>query len=232
MGHPGWEELEEGEEVVGFGADAGVGVGFGEGDGAVALDEEERGEREAPGGVGGGVVGEAGVGEGDVDQDGLEVAAMRRRNSVGDAEAGGEFAARVGEERELEVVLLGGEVVLAAVLRGDGDEDGAAGADGGVEVAPGFELGDAVGIPAAAEELEDDGAEREEVGGADEFAGLGVLEREGRGEGAGWQDAIFDAAGEELGDGLLGRGEAVGLDERAGAGGDGVETVLEERSHC
>ena len=198
---------------------------------AGSVDEEEGGQRQAPGGFGSSVVGEAGVGEGDVDEDGAEVAAVRGWDGVGDAEACCGFAAGVGEEGEGKLVLLGGEVVLAAVLRGDGDEDGAAGADGGVEVAPGFELGDAVGVPAAAEEFDDDGAEGEEVGGVDDLAGLGFEEREGRGEGAGWEGAVFDAAREELGDGLLGDGESVGLDEGAGAGGDGVEAVLEEGSH-
>ena len=61
--------------VGGFGADAEVGVGFGEGDDAGLVDDEDRGERKAPARFGGGLVGCAGVDEGDVDQDRLVVAA-------------------------------------------------------------------------------------------------------------------------------------------------------------
>lgn len=58
----GHRRLEEGEEVGGFGTDAGVGEGLGEGDGsgcAIGFDEEEAGKGDAPGGVRGRVVGEA-----------------------------------------------------------------------------------------------------------------------------------------------------------------------------
>ncbi len=50
----------------------------------VAVDDEDGGEREAPTGFGGVVVAEAGVVEGDVDEDGLEVAAVFGGDGVGD----------------------------------------------------------------------------------------------------------------------------------------------------
>ncbi len=53
------------------------------------------------------------------------------------------------------------------------------------------------------------------------FAGAGVLQGEGRGLSAGWEDAVLDAGGEELGD-----GEALGLDEGASILGDAVELLL------
>jgi len=130
------------------------------------------------------------------------------------------------EEGEGDAVLLDGEVGLALGFRADGDEKCAALAEVSVEVAPGFELGDAVGAPAATEELDDEGAHGEEVCGADEAVG-GVAELE-RGEGgAGGEDAVFDAGEEEFFDGAFADGEAVGWDEGAGARGDGVEVVLE-----
>ena len=60
-------------------------------------------------------------------------------------------------------MLLDGEVVLAGELGGDGDEQGSALADGGECGLPGFELGDAVGTPAATEESDDEWADGEEV---------------------------------------------------------------------
>ena len=51
-------------------------------------------------------------------------------------------------------------------------------------------------------------------------------EGEGWGLCAGFEDAVFDAGGEEFGGGLLGDGEALGLDELAGVCGDGVELIL------
>ncbi len=72
--------------------------------------------------------------------------------------------------------MLGREGVLTAILGGDGGEDGAGAADLGVEVAPGLEFGDAVGAPAAAKEVENEGAEGQEVGGAHGLAGGGVGE--------------------------------------------------------
>ncbi len=98
-------------------------------------------------------------------------------------------------------------------------------AEGAVEIAPGFELGDAVGAPAAAEELDDEGAEGEHVGAADEAAG-GVVEFELGGDGADGEDAVFNAGVEELGDGALADGQALLLHQVAGVGGDLVELVL------
>ncbi len=138
------------------------------------------------------------------------------------------MAAPGSESRGIvEAVLLEGEVVLAGGLGGDGDEERVASAEFGLEVAPGFEFGDAVGVPAAAEEVDDEGAEGEEVGGVDGFVGAGVFEGEGRGLGADLQDAVFDAGVEEVGGGLFGDGEALGLDEGSGVLGDAVELVLQ-----
>ncbi len=155
-------------------------MSFGEGDGVGAVDDEDGGEGKAPAGFGGVVIAEAGVVEGDIDEDGLEVAAVLRGNGVGDAEFFGDGGAGVGEQRVRQAVLLEGEVVLASGLGGDGDEDGASLAELRVEVAPGFEFGDAVGVPAAAEEVDDERAEGEEVGGVDGLVRESVFESEGR----------------------------------------------------
>ena len=142
-----------------------VGVGFGEGDFAGGGDDEGGGDGEAPG-VGALIA----VDEGDVDQDGAVVVLHGFGDGVGDAEGVGEDGAGVGEEGEAEVVVLDGEVVLAGELGRDGDEERAAFADGGEGLLPGFELGHAVGAPAAAEEEDDERADGEEVGGVDEAA--------------------------------------------------------------
>ena len=94
------EAVDESEDFDGFGANAEVGMGFAEEDGAALIYDEDGGERKAPTGFGGVVVAEAGVVEGDVDQDGLEVAAVGFGDGVGDAEAGGYFCSGVGEQRE------------------------------------------------------------------------------------------------------------------------------------
>ena len=104
-------------------------------------------------------------------------------------------------------MVLGGEVVLAGKLGRDGDEQSAALADGGEGGLPGFELGHAVGTPAAAEEEDDERADGEEVGGVNEpvvgaggvgeRSGGGVGEIEGGGDGADGEDAAFDAGEEE-----------------------------------
>ena len=110
-------------------------------------------------------------------------------------------------------------------MRGDADDEGAAFAEGGIEVAPGFEFGDAVGAPAAAEEIDDEGTEGEQVSGADGAAGE-VGQRECGCGGANGEDAIFTSGAEELIDGALADGEAFGLDQGAGLGGNLVELVL------
>ena len=91
-------------------------MGFTEDDGAVLRDDEDAGEGKSPACFGGGLVVEAGVVEGDVDKDGLEVAAMLGRNGVGDAEAFRYLGAGVAEHGEVEGVLADGEVVLARGL--------------------------------------------------------------------------------------------------------------------
>ncbi len=70
------------------------------------------------------------------------------------------------------------------------------------------------------------GPEGEQVGRADRAAG-GVREGEFGSGGADGQDLFFDAGGEELVDGALADGHALGLDEVARVGGDLVELVLE-----
>ena len=223
--------VQGGENGVGFGADAEVGVRFGVGDASAPGDDEGSGKRKAPAFMRGGVVAVAGVGDGDVDEDGAEVAAGGFGDGVGDAEAGGEIGVAVGEDGEGKrcgaAELVGGEAVLARRLRGDGGEEGTATTEFRVEVAPGFELGDAVRAPAAAEEGKDERAEGEEVGGVDEASGAGVGEGEGGRLGGDGEDAVLDAGVEEVGGGLLGEGEAIGLHEGSGALGDVVEFVLQ-----
>ena len=100
-----------------------------------------------------------------------------------------------------------------------------------VEVAPELELGDAVGAPAAAEEVEDDGAKGEDVGEADGSLGEGVGELEQGGFCSDGNDFFFDAGGKEGGGGGFGDGEALGLDEGPGVLGDAVELIL-QRLFC
>ena len=224
--------LEDGEDVFGIGADAVVGVGFGEEDLVGAADDEGGGEGKTPG-----VVALIAVDEGEIDHDGAVVVAEGLGDGVGDAEGVGEAAAGVGEQGEGEVVSLDGEVVLAGELGRDGDEEGTVLADGGEGCLPGFEFGHAVRTPAATEETDDERADGEQVGGVDELAveryggvesgGGGVGEIEGRSGGPDGEDAVFDAGDEEVMNGGIGDGEAVGLDERAGLGGDVVEPGLE-----
>jgi len=231
------KDLECAQDVGGVGADAVVGVGFGEEDFAVAVNYERGREWEMPGGVG--VLLVFSVDEGQVDEDRAEVGAHRVGKRIGDAELGGEGAAGIREYGEGERVLLHEEVVLARELRRDGDEQRTAFANGGIEGLPGFELGDAVGAPTAAEEIDDERAEGEEVVGADELAAGGCGEHGGGGgreseagcSGADGEDARLDAVGEEVVDGSVGDGEALGLHEGAGLGGDGVELGLEIGRH-
>jgi hypothetical protein len=56
---------------------------------------------------------------------------------------------------------------------------------------------------------------------------VGVFEGELGGDGADGEDAVFNAGGEELGDGALADGQALGLHQVAGVGGDLVELVLQ-----
>ena len=208
------------ENVFGFGADAEVGVSLGVDDFALGGYDVGGGQRELPGLVA--------VDEGDVEQDAAVVALEILRDGPDEVEACRDRAAEVGEEREGDGVLSGSEVGLALGLGRDADDHGTALAETGVEGAPGFELGDAVGAPAAAEEVDDEGPEGEQVGGADDFAGE-VGQGEAGGLSSDGEDAVFDAGSEELLDGALTDGEALRLNQVAGLGGDFVELVLEVR---
>src|SRR5882757_664870 len=66
---------EDGQDLGGFGADAWVGVGFSEGDGGVLAEDEGGGQGKAVAGLGGALVTDAGVVEGDIDEDAAVVAA-------------------------------------------------------------------------------------------------------------------------------------------------------------
>jgi hypothetical protein len=211
---------EAAEDVFRFGADAEVGVRLGVDDFAVGRDDVSGGQRQLPALVA--------VDEGDVEEDAAIVALEVFGDGPDEAELVGDGAAEVGEEREGDGVLGGGEVGLALRLGGDADDHGSALAEAGIEGAPGFELGDAVGAPAAAEEIDNEGAEGEEVGGANDFAGE-VGQGEGGGLGSGGEDAVLDAGSEELLDRAFTDGEALRLDQVTGLGGDVVELVLEVR---
>ena len=145
--------------MVGVGFGVGDGAGYGVGGVSGGFDDEGGGDGETPG-VGALVA----VDEGDVDHDGAVVLLHGLGDGVGDAEGRGEVGAGVGEQGEGQVVVLDGEVVLAGELGGDADEERAVLADGGVGCLPGFELGHAVGAPAASEEEDDEWADGEEVG--------------------------------------------------------------------
>ena len=207
---------------MGLGADAEVGVGFSEEDAPSGTDYICRGKEQAPARLA--------VDEGDVDEDGEEVGAVVLGDGVDEAELFGQGAAGVGEHGEGQAVLAGHEVVLPLDLRADGDHEGFALTELTVEVAPGFQLGDAVGAPAATKEFDDQGAEGEHVRAADAAAG-GVVEGKFGGDGADGEDAVFNAGGEELGDRALADGKAVGLDQLTGVGGDFVELVLKASGH-
>ena len=220
-------EREDLEHFGGLWPDTEVGVGLTEGDGAVLQDDEERGQWQAPAGFGRGLVGSPGVHKRYVDQDPQVVAAVLLGDAVSDAELLGEFSSGVRKNWERQVMLLQREVVLTAVLRGDRHEERAQVAKLGVQFAPAFKFRGAVRAPAAAEELNDQRAEREQVGGVDLLAGQRVGQREVRGQRADGQDAVFNAGGEEIRGMLLGDGEPFGLDQRAGVLGDAVEFVLQ-----
>jgi len=207
-----------GEGFFGFGADAEVCVSFGEENAAVFCDHIGGGDGQAPAWVA--------VDEGDVDEDGEIVVAVVLGDGVGEAELFGQGAAGVGEHGEWQAVLAGHEVVLPLGLRAYRNHQAFTLAELAIEVAPGFKFGDAVRAPAAAKELDDQGAEGEHVRAADEATGS-VVEGELGGDGANGEDAVFNAGGEELLDGALADGKAVGLNQLACVGGDFVELVLE-----
>jgi hypothetical protein len=219
-------DIEAGENVGGLGTDAEVGVCLGEGNGVGAVDDEDGGKGKTPAGLRGVVVTEAGVVEGDIDEDGLEVATVLRGNGVGDTESFCDDGAGVGEQRVVKTVLLEGEVILARGLGGDGDEEDTALAELRVEVAPGFQFGDTVRAPAAAEEVDDEWAEGEEVSGTDGLVRESVFKGEGRSLCSDLQDTVLDAGVEEICGCFFGDCETLGLHEGAGVLGDAVELVL------
>ncbi len=128
-------------------------------------------------------------------------------------------------------MLLDEEIILPRQLRRDSHEQRAALADCGVERLPGFEFCDAVRAPAASEKIDDERAEGEEVVRADELAAGGRGEHGSRGcgqseagrSGPDGENARFDAVGEEIVDGGVCDGEALGLNEGAGLRGDRIE---------
>ena len=208
---------------MGLGTDAEIGVGLGEEDASSGIYYVCGGKGQTPTRVA--------VDEGDVDEDGEIVVAVVLGDGVGEAELFGQGAAGVGEHGEGQAVLAGHEVVLAPGLRADRNHQGLALAELAIEIAPGFKLGDAIGAPAAAKELDDQGAEGKQVRAADQAAG-GVVEGKFGGDGAGREDTIFNAGGEELLDSALADGKTVGLNQLAGVGGDFVELVLESGHVC
>jgi hypothetical protein len=216
-----------GEDVYRLGADTKVGVSFAEEDGVGAVDDEDSWEWKTPTGFGGVVVAEACVVEGNVDEDGLIVAAEVVRYGVGDAKLLSESSSGIGEQRIGKAVLLESEAVLASGLGRNGDEESTTLAQIRVEVAPGFKFSDTVGIPTAAEEVDDERAEGEEVGGTDRFVGEGVFECEGWSLRPGFQDEVLDTSVEEIFGRLFGDRETFGLDECTGVLRDAVELVLE-----
>jgi hypothetical protein len=151
---------------------------------------------------------------------------MLRRDGVGDAELFSDGRAGVGEQRVAETVLLEGEVVLTGGLGRDGDEEAPTFAEIGVKVAPRFQFSDAVGVPTAAEEVDDEGAEGEEVCGVDRPVREGVLQGEGRSLLSDLQDAVLDAGVEEVCGRFFRDGETLGLDKCAGVLGNAIESVL------
>ena len=188
-----------------------VGVGFGEGDLAGGSNDEGCGDRETPG-----VGAMISVDERDVDHDGAVVLLHRLGNGIRDLEGVGEDRTGVGQKWIGEVVVLGGEVVLARELGGDGDQQRTFFANGGESRLPGFELGHAVGAPASAKEKDDERADAEQVRGMDqscvsggrvgEGGSCGVGQIEGWGGSANGEDMVFDAGEEEGLHGLIGDG--------------------------
>ena len=210
-----------GEGLFRLGADAEVGVSFGKEDSSVLLDDIRGWNGEAPACVA--------IDEGDIDEDGLVVSTVVLGNRVDEAKLFGEGVAGVSEHRERQAVLAGHEVALAGGLRADGDHEGITGADRTVEIAPGLKLCDTVGTPAAAEKFDDQGTKGKEIGAAHEAAGS-VAEGEFWSGGPDGEDAVLNAGVEELGDGALTNGQALGLHQVARVRGDLVELVLKANS--
>ena len=124
-------------------------------------------------------------------------------------------------------MLIEGEVVLTCVLRGDGYEEGSASAELRVKVTPGFEFGDAIGIPAPAEEFDDQRAEGEQIDGVDGLAGEGVLKCEGGGMAPDLRTRSSMPVAKSSAIAVFGDIEALGLDKGSGVLGDAIELILE-----
>jgi len=208
-----------GEGFIRLGTDAEIGVGLGKDYASSGTYDIGCRQGKTPAGFA--------VDEGEIDEDGAKVVLVVFGDGVDEAELFPQGAAGIGEDGEGQAMLAGHEVVLALGLGADGDHEGPVLADGSVEVAPCLQLRGAVRAPASAEELEDERTEGEHVGRADEAAG-GVVQGEVRRGGADGEDLFFDAGGEEFGDGAFADGQALGLHEVPGVGGDLVELVLEE----
>ncbi|HTF69661.1 MAG TPA: hypothetical protein VK638_43980, partial [Edaphobacter sp.] len=103
-------------------------MGLGESDDVASIDDEGSGQREAPALFSRVVIVEARVVEGNVDEDGLEVATLFCGERLGEAELLGDFATCIAEQREGQAVLIEHKDVLTRSLRGDGDEESAAAA--------------------------------------------------------------------------------------------------------
>ena len=105
------------------------------------------------------------VDEGKIHEDAAVVLLMEWRDGVGESELLADLATFVEEEWEWDGVLVPGEVTLADGLRRDGNDQASALAHNRIEIAPGFELGDAVRAPASAKKIQDDRADGEQVCG-------------------------------------------------------------------
>src|SRR6185437_5471030 len=203
-----------------------VSVSFGECDGPVLRDDERGRQRQTPACLGRSLVRCAGVHERNVHENAFVVAALAFTDGVGDAVLRGNFSTRVGEHWKWERMLLDGEVVVTAVLRRDGDEERPHPADFAMQIAPRFQLRDAIRAPASAEELDYQRAEREQIGGTDSLSGQRIGQRElGRGR-ANVQDPRLNTASEQFRTGALGDGETLGLNEGAGLLRDAIKFFL------
>src|ERR1039457_2743360 len=152
---------------------------------------------------------------------------MRFRHAIGDAELLGYGRVGIAEDGKRQMVLLQGEVVVAPGLRRDRDEKRSHAADLSVEIAPDFELGDAVGTPAAAEELDHQRTERKQVGRVDLLAGKRIGQRELRRLRASAKNAAFDAGSEEFRGLSFRDGQPLRLNQGARILRNAVEFVLQ-----
>ena len=104
-----------------------VGMSLCEGDAAILTNEIDRGYGKSPACLGCCLIIEAGIVEGDVDQDGLIVASLFGRDRVGEAKLSRYLSARIGEQytitRELTMELVGIEARQLRNLVADGKLD-------------------------------------------------------------------------------------------------------------